>query len=109
MKITQTPEVIYKTSVTIKAFDKPLETDDLEIIPIFLTSKVVLKIEEIPPLDVFYSLKHKVVVNRQIKRKRTKQTQALVAGNAPFEVLSKDSQAMPLEDLGRFFPISWSI
>lgn len=32
-----------------------------------------MQIEEIPPLDVFYSPKHKAVVKRQRKRRRTDQ------------------------------------
>lgn len=40
-------------------------TQDIEVIPTFPTSKIVLKIEEIPPLDILYSPTHKVVVKRQ--------------------------------------------
>ena len=41
----------------------------MEHIPITPSSELMLKIEEIPPLDVFYSPQHKVVV-RIIKKKR---------------------------------------
>ena len=35
-----------------------------EIIPALPTSEIVLKVTEIPPLDVFYSPLHKDVVRR---------------------------------------------
>lgn len=48
---------------------------DMEIIATFPTSKIVLNIEEIPPLDVFYSLKHKDVMSRSRKKRKLEQTQ----------------------------------
>ena len=62
-----------------------------------------MQIEEIPPLDVFYSPKHKAVVKRQRKRKRTDQPslfpELTVTGNViwkeefdPSEDLTKLSQ-----------------
>ena len=45
----------------------------MEIIPEHPTKEIVLKVEEIPPLDIFYSPKHRVVVKKQRKRKRTDQ------------------------------------
>lgn len=39
-------------------------TQDVEIIPVTPTSEIVLRVEEIPPLDVFYSPTHKAVVKR---------------------------------------------
>jgi len=38
---------------------------EIEHIPITPSSKLMLKIEEIPPLDVFYSPQHKAIVRRQ--------------------------------------------
>lgn len=73
MKIIQTPEVTENTSFTAEASDKLMDIDDLEIIPLFPTSEVIQKIEEIPPLGVFYRSKHKALVSRQRKRKRTEQ------------------------------------
>ena len=39
---------------------------ETEHIPISPSSELVLKIEEIPPLDIFYSPQHKAVVRKQI-------------------------------------------
>lgn len=63
MNITQTPKVTRKTSFTVEASKEPMDANDSKIIQVFLTSKVVLKVEEIP-LDLFYSLKHKAAINR---------------------------------------------
>ena len=46
---------------------------EVEIIPKDPSDQVILQIEEIPPLDVFYSPRHKAVVKRQRKRRRTDQ------------------------------------
>lgn len=46
---------------------------DIEIIPENPTDEIILKIEEIPPLDVFYSPKHRVVVKRQRKKRKIDQ------------------------------------
>jgi len=43
---------------------------DIEIIPENPTEEIVLQIEEIPPLDVFYSPKHRAVVRRQRKKRK---------------------------------------
>ena len=43
---------------------------DIEIIPENLTDEIVLHIEEIPPLDVFYNPKHRAVVKRQRKKRK---------------------------------------
>lgn len=41
---------------------------NVEIIPSYPTSQVVLRIEEIPSLDIFYSLAHKSMIRRQRKK-----------------------------------------
>ena len=46
---------------------------EVEIIPKDPSDQIILQIEEISPLDVFYSPRHKVVVKRQRKRRRTHQ------------------------------------
>lgn len=61
---------VSKEGDTQEATSKPVsgETSDLlkskeaEIIPKDPSGKIILQIEEIPPLDVFYSPKHKAVV-----------------------------------------------
>jgi len=40
------------------------DTQNVEIIPVTPTSEIVLRVEEIPPQDVFYSPTYKVVVKR---------------------------------------------
>ena len=46
-----------------------LKDQDMEIIPENPTEEIVLKVEEIPPLDIFYSPKHRAVVRKQRKRR----------------------------------------
>ena len=45
-------------------------TIDLEIIPKDPSDQIILQVEDIPPLDVFYRPKHRAVVKRQWKRRR---------------------------------------
>lgn len=46
---------------------------DLEIIPKDPSDQIILQVEDIPPLDVFYSPKHRAVVKRKWKRRRLDQ------------------------------------
>lgn len=54
--------------------EKPSSMDSalkqIEIIPKYPSSYITLSIEDIPPLDVFYSPNHRVVVKRQRKKRR---------------------------------------
>ena len=50
------------------------EALDVEHIPISPSSELVLKVEEIPPLDVFYSPQHKAVVRKQRKKRKLEST-----------------------------------
>jgi len=43
-------------------------TQYAEIIHVTPTSEIVLRVEEIPPLDVFYSPTHKYLVKRQRRK-----------------------------------------
>ena len=47
---------------------KELQDKDIENIPAFISSKLVLNIEEITPLNIFYSPPHKYIVKRERKR-----------------------------------------
>ena len=47
-----------------------INTQETEHIPVAPSSEIVLRIEEIPPLDVFYSPQHKVVIRRQWKKRK---------------------------------------
>jgi hypothetical protein len=73
----------------------------MEIIPAFPTAEIVLKIEEILPLDVFYSPKHKAVMSRSRKKRKLEQSQVLVTNETPFQVLWKGTQTTPDEELNR--------
>lgn len=57
----QTPQ--HKTTQEITV-EKTINTKEVEHIPVTLTSRVILRIEEIHPLNVFYSPIHKAVVKR---------------------------------------------
>ena len=48
-------------------------TIDIEIISKDPSDQIILQVEDIPPLDVFYSPKHRAVVKRQRKRRRIDQ------------------------------------
>jgi len=50
-----TPSIITRGTVN---------TEEIGHIPLTPTSEIVLRIEEIPPLDLFYSLEHKAIVKR---------------------------------------------
>jgi len=61
-----TPEVTtgHKTTTntvpTEGTSDPPMTQKDIEMIPENPSNEIVLHVEEIPPLDVFYSPKHRV-------------------------------------------------
>jgi len=65
--------------------EKPSSMDsalkEIEIIPKYPSSEITLSIEEIPPLDVFYSPKHRVVVKRQRKKRKIDQASTKVPQN----------------------------
>jgi len=73
----------------------------MEIIHAFPTVEIIFKIEEIPPLDVFYSPKHKTLMNRSRKKRKLEKYQALVTNETPFQVLWKGTQTTPEEELYR--------
>lgn len=59
----------------------------------------MLNIEEIPPLDIFYTPKHRVVVIKHRKRRRTDQD-ALFASREEFlNIVYKNAKVDPYEDL----------
>ena len=47
-----------------------ITSQDTKFIPVFPTDEIVLKVTDIPPLDVFYSPLHKAVVRKQRKIRR---------------------------------------
>ena len=44
--------------------EKIVGTQDVELIPATLTLEIILRIEEIPPLYVFYSPAHNAIIKR---------------------------------------------
>ena len=50
-----------------------------------------MRIEEIPPIDVFYSPQHKAIVKRQWKKRKLDSTVVSTLDNEPMDVLWKDS------------------
>ena len=79
----QTPQHKATQEITL---EKIVSTQEVEHIPATPTSKIVLRIEEIPPLDVFYSPLHKVVVRRKRKRRRI-EVSKIPPGNEPMDIV----------------------
>ena len=73
-----TPKIITRGTVN---------TQEIEHIPITPTFDIVLRIEEIPPLYVFYSPRHKAIFKRQIKKIKLKSTTATTPDNELMDVL----------------------
>jgi len=72
--------------------------------PIIPSSELVLNIEEIPPLDIFYSPQHKAVVRRQ--RKKMKLGNTLSQDAEQLDVLWKDPNSNPTENLTKLSQIA---
>lgn len=64
----KTPEITVQTmtGIVIETVNNSPETEHIRITPL---SEIMLKIEEIPPLDIFYSLQHKAVVKDKERNK----------------------------------------
>ena len=72
---------------------------DIEIILGNPSKEIVLKVEEIPPLDVFYNPKHRAIVKRQRKRRKIDQGTLSTPQAELMNVVWKDSEVNPSEDL----------
>ena len=70
---------------------------DKEIISAYPTDQIVLQIEDIPSLDIFYSPSYKVVVKRN-KRRRIDETNPKSTDES-IDVLWKDSSDDPTKHL----------
>lgn len=77
---------------------------ELEHIPITPSSELMLKVEEIPPLDVFYSPQHKAVVRRQ--RKKIKFENVLSHDAEKLDILWQDPTTDPTENLTKLSQIA---
>jgi len=71
---------------------------DLEIIPENHSNEIVLHVAEIPPLDVFYSPKHRVVVKRQRKERKIDHSPLLTPQMEMMNVVWRE-EVNPSEDL----------
>lgn len=76
---------------------------EMEHIPITPSSKLMLKIEEIPPLDVFYSPRHKAVVRR--KRKKRKLESILSHDAEQLDILWQGPNTYPTENITKLSQI----
>lgn len=90
----------HKTTQEI-TIEKTANTQEVEHIPITPTSKIVLRIEDIPPLDVFYILSHKFIVERQSKKSKLDATTATTLDNELMDIVWKDSPIDPSANLTR--------
>lgn len=90
-QISQTLVIIGKTSFTIEDYKQTMDTNDLEIILVFSTPEIILNIEEILPMDVFYIPKHRSIVNKKRKSIRYEQRKTLFLANSSFQLLWKYS------------------
>jgi len=52
----------------------PITQKDIEMILENPSNEIILHVEEIPPLDVFYSPKHRAVIKRQRKKRKIYQS-----------------------------------
>jgi len=85
--------------VVEKASRKDSTIREVKIIPENPSSDIILSIEDIPSLDVFYSPKHMVVINRQRKKRKIDQVLATISQDEYMNVIWKDSEVDPSEDL----------
>lgn len=76
----------------------------MEHIPIAPSSELMLKIEEIPPLDIFYSPQHKAIVRRQ--RNKRKLENVLSQDAEQLDVLWQDPTSNPTENLTKLSQIA---
>ena len=87
-----------KTTVPIEGINSISISKDAEIIPKDPSDQIVLQIEDIPSLDVFYSPKHRAIVKRQRKRRRLDQSSLLPAQIETTNVVWEE-QFNPSDDL----------
>ena len=76
---------------------------EIEHIPITPSSELMLKIEEIPPLNVFYSPQHKVVVRRQRNKRKLERVFSHEAEQ--LDVLWQDPTTDPTKNLTKLSQI----
>ena len=82
---------------TVNPLQRVPAMHDKEIIPAYPTDQIVLQIEDIPSLDIFYSPSYKAMVKRN-KRRRIDETTPKPTDES-VDVLWKDSSDDPTEHL----------
>jgi len=87
------PQVLSETS-------GPSSAKDVEVIPKDPAHQIILQVEDIPPLDVFYSPRHKAVVRRQRKKRRTDQPSLFPEQTVTGNIVWKE-EFNPSDDLMR--------
>jgi len=95
----QTPKQAHHKSTQETIVDKIVGTQDVELIHATPTSEIILRIKEIPPLDIFYSLAHKVFVKTQRKKIKLDATTVTTLDNEPMDIVWKDLPMDPSENL----------
>lgn len=80
----QTPQQKTTQEITEK---ENVNTQEVEHIPVTPTSEIILRIENIPPLDVFYSPQHKAIVKRQKKKRNLDSTAVTTPDNELMDVV----------------------
>lgn len=96
MRNTQVAEEVIPTIVS--------NISEKEHSPIIPSFQLVLNIEEIPPLDIFYNPQHKAVVRRQRKKRKLENT--LSQDAEQLDVLWKEPNSNPTENLTKLSKIA---
>ena len=78
-EVTTTQKTTTNTVPTEGTSIPPMTQKDIEMIPENPSNEIVLHVEEIPPLDVFYSPKHRAVIKRQRKKRKLNQSSLLTS------------------------------
>ena len=98
---SKTNDTPYITSLQVLSkTNGPSNSKDVEVIPTGPSNQIVLQVEDIPPLDVFYSPRHKAVVKRQRKRQRTDQPSVFPEQTVTGNIVWKE-EFNPADDLTR--------
>lgn len=99
---TETKDLIVTNTIIEGAVGTVNTQQDIEIIPKNPSKEIVLKLEEIPPLDLFYCPKHRAMVKRQRKRRKIDQGILSTPQAKLMNVVWKDSEVNPSQYAGAY-------
>lgn len=99
----KTPENTVQT-VTDMVIETVSNAPEMEHVPITPSSEIMIKIEEILPLGLFYSPQHKAVVRRQ--RKKRKLNSVLSPEAEQLDILWRDPTTDPTKNLTKLSQIA---